>query len=682
MGENSTFFENLVENNFEEGFNLRLKTLRKRLASTGALTDSCSTHSACSTPGGLAEKAHRTRESDLAQLQRLARIGYWSWNTGSGEMVCSEEASMIICGKIRDIKSFDLLMSYVHPDDRDSFIKDVCDSLFSDIQYSSNYRVIDSAGVTRYVHSEGEVTTNGNGDPVLMFATVRDIIKRSDATAVSQETDDLIIDDSTIDDSITDLIYAITNSIEKSVEDPMNAITESMVLVTPDGTIITINDVAAQRLGSTPESMVNACCFSYMPQEVADRRRALFDEVIKLKLPVRREDLRDGRVFDQTVYPIISAGGEVIRLAVFAADVTEKRRAEQALLESEEKFRSLITQSHDGIILIDSEGVILEFNGGSEEITGITREKMIGKHIWDLQYAISPKKDARETGLSEIREESKSWISNLLTRERCTHSSRYIRRIDGQIRAIESNSFLVRTNKQPLIGSITRDVTDQKTAEAALLESLQEKDVLLKEIHHRVKNNLQVISSMMSLQIDASADPMANDVFQACQNRIKSIALIHERLYMTDHFSRISFGDYVRKLAANLYHHYKKKAENIVLTIDADDDIMMGIDTAIPCGLIVNELLTNSYKYAFPGSRTGEIRIKLYVDEKSQYQLVIADNGIGLPRDMGISDSPTLGFQLVSLLADQLEGTITINVENGTEFRITFSQNRTSDYSK
>ncbi|HMK46201.1 MAG TPA: sensor histidine kinase, partial [Methanocella sp.] len=226
-------------------------------------------------------------------------------------------------------------------------------------------------------------------------------------------------------------------------------------------------------------------------------------------------------------------------------------------------------------------------------------------------------------------------------------------------------------NKQPLIGTITRDVTDQKMAESALRESLNEKDMLLREIHHRVKNNLQVISSMISLQIDASTDDAIGNVLEVCRDRIKSMALIHERLYLTDNFTRINFGDYVRKLASYLSHYHKDKAENISLTIDADD-ILLGIDTAIPCGLIVNELLTNSMKYAFPDDRKGEILVRLTTGENGHHRLIVADNGVGMPPEIDITKTQTLGLQLVTLLADQLEGAVSIDSKGGAKFTITF----------
>ncbi|HMK46595.1 MAG TPA: PAS domain S-box protein, partial [Methanocella sp.] len=456
---------NTAESKCEEDFYARLKQLRARLSGSGDSQASAEgSEGACLKP----------EESDLSKAQRLARIGYWTWHVRSGELDCSEETVRIFSGTTGKLKSFDMLLSYVHPEDRELFLQDISMALFGETAYTSDYRVMDATGTVRLIHSAGEVTKNIDGEPFTMFGMMQDITGPENMANTYPETEE----------SIKEIIYAITDSIEKSVEDPMNAITESMILMTPDGFIITINEVAAKRLGGTPDSMIGTNCYDYMPTDVSARRRSFVDDVVRMKLPLRCEDVRDDTVFDQTIYPIISSAGNVNRVAIFAADITEKRKAELALLESEEKLRSLITQSQDGIMLIDASGTILEFNHGYEEITGISRESILGKHVWDLQYSILWEKEKSESDFQRLIEDGKAWIGNLLDREYTAPSSMYIRRHDGRIRAIESSSFRVRTNKQPLIGTITRDVTDQKMAESALRESLNEKDMLLKEIHH------------------------------------------------------------------------------------------------------------------------------------------------------------------------------------------------------
>lgn len=664
MDEKTAFFIDGDEGKLEEEFIDRLKTLRMQVKEARDST-------VISPPAGKSEAATAAPEPDMVKAMRLARIGYFTWDLVKGRLEGSPEALKIFGRTDRTFGSFDVVMSYVHPEDRQLCVIALNDAIFKDLPFNCNFRLMDNKGNVKSIHSDGEVTKNASGEPVFLFGTVQDITENLENLAVSTDESD----------SIHDLIFAITETIEKSVEDPMNAISESMILITPEGTIITINDVAAERLGGNRDSMTGTNWFRYMPDQVVEYRKTRIDEVIRWKMPVRFEDDCNGKVYDQTYYPIMSKTDDVNRIAIFAADVTEKRKAEQALQDSEEKLRSLITQSHDGIMIADINGIVIDFNRGYEEITGISRDKVIGKPVWDLQYKLSTKETKSEADLRSLKQLFMSSIRQIMGDNPSTHSSMFIKRPDGEVRAIETSIFHVSTNKQSLIGCITRDVTFQKKAEAAMMESLREKELLLKEIHHRVNNNLQVISSLMSLQIESTTDASTGGVLRVCQDRIKSIALIHERLYYTDNLSRINFQEYVNKLASYLNHYYKSRIDDIKLKVESDNT-SLGIDTAIPCGLIVNELLTNAYKYAFPDGRKGEILVSLSRNEAGDYELIVADDGVGMPGNLDIDDTNTLGLQLVNMLTDQLDGTIIKDSARGTKYTIRFSDSRKQNYSK
>jgi len=223
------------------------------------------------------------------------------------------------------------------------------------------------------------------------------------------------------------------------------------------------------------------------------------------------------------------------------------------------------------------------------------------------------------------------------------------------------------------IAGTQTDITQRKQAEEQIKASLREKEVLLKEIHHRVKNNLQIISSLLNLQSRNIKDRQLLDMFRESQNRIKSMALIHERLYQSKDLARIDFLEYIRNLAAHLFRSYCINSDAIKLKIDVEN-VALGIDTAIPCGLIINELVSNSLKYAFPAGAEGEVRIHLRPASDSKYLLIVSDSGVGLPQDLDIRSTTSLGLRLVSTLTDQLGGTIEIQNSGGTEFRITFSE--------
>ena len=208
-------------------------------------------------------------------------------------------------------------------------------------------------------------------------------------------------------------------------------------------------------------------------------------------------------------------------------------------------------------------------------------------------------------------------------------------------------------------------------AEEQVRTSLEEKEVLLKEIHHRVKNNLQVISSLLNLQSNIVGDEKVEEMFRESRNRVRSMALSHEQLYQSEGLARVDFGRYIRDLAGTLFRSYGADPAAVRLTVDVAD-VSLALDTAIPCGLMVNELVSNCLKHAFPDGGAGEILIRLVSDDDARHTLAVRDNGVGFPEDTDHRTSPTLGLQLVSSLADQLGGTIELDRSEGTEFRISF----------
>ncbi|MDZ7270913.1 MAG: PAS domain-containing protein [candidate division KSB1 bacterium] len=214
------------------------------------------------------------------------------------------------------------------------------------------------------------------------------------------------------------------------------------------------------------------------------------------------------------------------------------------------------------------------------------------------------------------------------------------------------------------------DVTERNRAMEKLTASLKEKEVLLKEIHHRVKNNMQVISSMLRLQAGYIQDPQALELFQESQNRVKSMALIHEKLYQSQDLARIDFADYLRNLTSHLFRSYSGRPD-VTLNVEVGD-VHLSVETGIPCGLIVNELVSNALKHAFPGGRSGQITVSLQRNNGT-YVLSVKDDGVGFPKDVDFRNTPSLGLQLVNTLTTQLEGSVEL-ISNGvgTEFRIQF----------
>jgi len=240
-----------------------------------------------------------------------------------------------------------------------------------------------------------------------------------------------------------------------------------------------------------------------------------------------------------------------------------------------------------------------------------------------------------------------------------------------------TNQAAIAIENARLYEQAQQEITERKRAEKQIKASLKEKEVLLKEIHHRVKNNLQVISSLLYVQSKSIKDKEALEMFQDGRNRVRSMALVHERLYQSRDLARVDFAEYVRSLANYLFRSYGVNSNVIKLKINVDD-IFLGVDTTIPCGLIINELVSNSLKHAFPpegdrpAGREGEIRIGLSSDN-DKFTLMVSDNGFGFPKDLDFRNTESLGLQLVNTLVAQLEGTIELDRSAGMAFKITFT---------
>jgi two-component sensor histidine kinase len=215
------------------------------------------------------------------------------------------------------------------------------------------------------------------------------------------------------------------------------------------------------------------------------------------------------------------------------------------------------------------------------------------------------------------------------------------------------------------------ELGERRRAEDQARAALQEKEVLLKEIHHRVKNNLQVVSSLLNLQSGQIQDPRITEAFRDSQNRVRSMALIHERLYQSENLAVIDFADYVRNLAEHLLHSYGVGAENVTLDVEADT-VLLDIDTAAPCGLLLNELVSNALKHGFPDNRTGGIQVGLHAGQDGHLTLTVSDDGVGFPEDIDTQNARSLGLQLVHTLVRQLDGHIEVHRRNGTTFSVTF----------
>ncbi len=248
--------------------------------------------------------------------------------------------------------------------------------------------------------------------------------------------------------------------------------------------------------------------------------------------------------------------------------------------------------------------------------------------------------------------------------------------INNQNKILEKRVIEHTKDLDKTISELSLENLERKKAEEKVQTSLKEKEVLLKEIHHRVKNNLQVISSLLYLNSKKIKDKEALEMFKDSQNRVKSIALVHERLYQSKDLGKIDFKDYVQKLTKDLLRSYAVNQSVVQLELNING-VFINIDTAVPCGLIINELISNSLKYAFPNyeaeNKTGIIRIDFTRLNENELSLVVSDDGIGIPENINEKKNNSLGLQLVETLVAQMEGILEIDGSSGTTFKIKFA---------
>lgn len=329
-------------------------------------------------------------------------------------------------------------------------------------------------------------------------------------------------------------------------------------------------------------------------------------------------------------------------------------------------FGGFLESAPDAVVVIDREGTIVIVNTLTEKMFGYTREELLGQPVEML---------VPERYRKVHTEHRDGYSQHPKTRPMGAGQNLFGRRKDRSEFPVEISLSPVETEGGTLVTSIIRDITQRKRAEEQIQASLREKEVLLKEIHHRVKNNLQVTSSLLKLQSGYIQDAQALEMFAESQNRIRSMALVHEKLYQSSDLSRINFAEYVESLGTLLFRSYGIDKRQIILEVQAGS-ILLSVESAVPCGLIVNELLSNSLKHAFPDGRRGTIRVAL-AREQQQLLLTVTDDGVGLPAALDVEKTETLGLQLVRTLAHQLDGTVQVERRGRTQFTIAFRENRT-----
>ena len=414
-----------------------------------------------------------------------------------------------------------------------------------------------------------------------------------------------------------------------------------------NGTTHLLATVSQEDKGATRNT-----CNAYGYESVALVPIRLADRILGL---IHLADRREGKV----PLPLVET---MERIADQLGASVSRVMTEEKIHQIERRFRAAFDSTQDCIIVWDKDYNYLYANQTAIDHVGATAAKVIGKNIRD--------------GLGHVPGFMRLWMKRidhvfkteqaLRVQDECVMQDRWYY-TDSILTPIRNGD-----DKVTAVCVVYRDITELKRAEKQIARSLEEKETMLREIHHRVKNNMQIISSLLNLQLRYIDEPKSAGILQEVKNRIKVMALIHDKLYKTENLTRVNMKEYIDGMYNEMRQTYMADGNNIKFQ-NSIGDIPLEPNYAVPCGLIINELVCNSFKHAFPAGANGKIEILFGDGGDSQYELIVRDNGIGFPSNVDFFNSSSMGLNLVRILAEgQLRGKIELNTDGGTEFRITF----------
>ena len=547
-------------------------------------------------------------------------------------------------------KSTRLLKSYIHPDHRNYYKKTWKKLLNGETQSAYEYKIVTKSGKEKWLNQRNTIIKDNEGNPIAIEGTVTDITKRKE-----------------IEEGLK------KREIDFNIENKKLLRAQRVAKIGIWENDLSTNDLLWSEemyriMGFEPNTPINLVEVTKLfPPKEFKRFQQAVDAAINKNSPYSIDykiNKKDGTL----IY--IHDEGEIIRnlegkpISMFGTtqDITERKLAEKSLKESESKFRNLVETTPDIIWEIDTQGIFTYISPQSNSILGWSPQQVIGKSIFSM---------IRQEHIQKIK---KSFQTHIEGTKKFNVLEVPAEHRNGRQIVIEIHSAKVTDDNGKIKGfqGIARDITEKTIATNKLKTSIKEKDILLQEIHHRVKNNMQIISSLLNLQIKYIKDDEAIDVLKESQNRVKSMAMIHEKLYQSNDFTRINLTEYIESLVNGLFYSYSIDQEEISSIINVDN-VRLNIETAVPCGLIINELVSNSLKHGFSNGENGEVYISLkFIDDK--YELIIGDNGIGFPSNIDFKKTDSLGLQLVNNLVGQIDGEIELDNRSGTEFKIVFNE--------
>jgi PAS domain S-box-containing protein len=528
-----------------------------------------------------------------------------------------------------------------HPDDRGKgldLVERLKEGDLREFEYEKRY--LTKSGDPVWVYVNGAIIKNNQGEPKYFVSYIHDITERKRAQKKLKQSEQQF------------------RSLFKHNPHPV-------YYFDLEGKFQGVNQKLVEFSGYRREELIGMSYKSFIVEEDLERTEKQFEKAAsgipgeyEIQVIVRGGEKKDIRV---TKFPMY-VGDEVTGVYAVLQDITVQKRAQRRLKESEERWQRLVENNPQPVQVTQDARIIFINEAGAELYGADSPEEIIGKSVYEFcdQEKIEQVKQ-RKADLEQGKHVEKLFENKII-------------RLDGETRFVEINSIPITFRDKPAIQTVIHDITNRKEKEQNIQDSLDKKELLLKEIHHRVKNNLAVISGLIELQTMNIEEESTLNTLRDCQHRIHSIGMIHEKLYQSEALSDIGFDVYLKELVQSISRTYTSDGKKIDITYDLEP-LSIDFDKAIPCSLIVNEVIVNCFKHAFKSTDEGKIKITSTFDEP-EIIIKIEDDGSGFPADFDIGDQTSLGMTLMQTLARQLDGEINFLSEGkgkGVAFELRFT---------
>ncbi len=612
-----------------------------------------------------AESARRRVEELLRQnmaryqrAQRLGHVGNWEYNPQTTEFWGSEEAKRIY-GFDPDTEHFTTEEVERCIPEREWVHQALVDLLERDAEYNIEFDIItQDTHERRTIVSLADLERDAEGRPLRVTGVIQDVTARKQVDAALRQSE------------------AKFRALFEELQDG--------VALTCRGIVVEANQQMANLLGlSDVRELIGRSLLDFMTP--ASRTLALA-EIQKLRDGRAQSNIQEFTYSrpDRSTVTVesrgsrIELGGQVYGLSVHH-DITEHKQLEAALRKSQESYYSFISQSHEAIYCTEFDQPIDTTLPIEEQIDEIYRNAYMGEcnQAMAAIYGLAAREDLIDRRMVDFHGGSDNPVNRATFRQfiqagyRSQDCETQEITPQGERRFFLSNDVGIVENGRLLrIWGTSLDITRRKQAEAQIRQALAEKEALLRELHHRTRNNMQVVLTLLELQAALVPGLQFAGMWQAAQKRIRAMAMVYDMLYDAPDLSSIDLGQYVARLARTIWHEHPFAGRHIQLILDVQP-IPVLFDTAIPCGLALNELLTNALEHAFPGGRDGRVEVSVRRVGQDELELCVADNGVGLPPGLDVQSSDTLGMQIIfSAVEHQLQGQVEFQAEAGLTCRV------------